>query len=670
MNRLADESSPYLLQHKDNPVDWYPWGPEALERAAREDKPLLISVGYAACHWCHVMERESFEDQQTAELMNRWFVNIKVDREERPDIDAIYMTALQALAGHGGWPMTVFATPAGRPFYAGTYYPKEDRHGIPGFSRVLTSVAEAWEQRRSDLEDQATTLTTAVAGAVAPGTGEPDPGVLQDAYETHIRMIDREHGGFGGAPKFPQPPNLEFLLRIGSRAWATEAWPWLTFTLEQMANGGIYDHLGGGFARYAVDRIWLVPHFEKMLYDNANLARLYLRAGQVAVSERFTSVATETLDYIIRDLGLEGGGFASSEDADSEGVEGKFYVFSATEFADIVGEDAEMVGAHFGVTPGGNFEGNNILHRAQPVSVVAESAGQPVAEVAGAVAAAKEALLAARNRRVRPGLDDKLVVGWNGLALRALAEAGAVLGRRDYLAAAERNAHFVLEHLRDSTGRLHRTWRQGVLGPLGVLEDYAGYAIGLYLLYQATAETRWFVEAEALVADMLNLFGGDDGFYATGSDAEDLIARPTDMMDNPSASGSSLAAEALHMSYLLTGDATRHEALQKLLGAGAELARRHPSAVGHLLAIQATTEADPVEVAIAGTDSRHLTDVIWSRFRPQVVLAHRRSEHDETTVPLLRGRGEPPGPALAYVCRQFVCEAPTSDPDELAAQLR
>jgi uncharacterized protein YyaL (SSP411 family) len=674
LNRLAHESSPYLLQHKDNPVDWYPWGEEALATAARDDKPLLISVGYAACHWCHVMERESFEDPETAELMNQWFVNIKVDREERPDIDSIYMTALQALSGHGGWPMTVFATPAGQPIFAGTYFPKDDRPGHPSFSRVLTSVAGAWAEQRDKLESQAVGITEAIQRAVAPSPNtelQPD---LAAAYETHIGQFDETHGGFGGAPKFPQPPNLEFLLRIGSEDWARDAWPALAYTLQKMANGGIYDHVGGGFARYSVDRVWLVPHFEKMLYDNANLARLYLRAAQVTGDETFTTVAFETLDYMIRDLGLEGGGFASSEDADSEGEEGKFYVFTEEEITELAGDAAPLILRHFGVTESGNFEGRNILHRSEPLTSVAADLRIDQAEAEATVHAVRARLLEYRNQRVRPGLDDKLVVGWNGLAIRALAEAGAVANRPDYLEAARKNARFVLAELIDPSGRLHRTWRRGTLGPLAVLEDYAAYALGLFTLFQATGETEWFTHAESLTEQMIELFSDGTAFYATGVDAESLIVRPTDIMDNPSASGSSLAAEALHMSHLLTGNSSRPAQIELIVSSAVDLTRQHPTAVGHLLAVLHTLGADPLEVAVVGPDTSALEELVWSRFRPRLVLApSRRQESGHSTqdspVPLLRGRHSPETGGLAYVCRNFACELPVSDPTDLATLL-
>ncbi|NNC91668.1 MAG: thioredoxin domain-containing protein, partial [Acidimicrobiia bacterium] len=423
-NRLAETTSPYLLQHKDNPVDWYPWGEEAFQTARDLDKPVLLSVGYSACHWCHVMAHESFEDPATAQVMNDLFVNVKVDREERPDVDGIYMSAVQTMNGHGGWPMTVFLTADGKPFFAGTYFPKESRGGMPSFRQVMEAIAEAWRERRADIEAQSERLVEAVSQRIRPGEGAITRDQLQSAYERLVSTVDSEFGGFGGAPKFPQVPGLEFLLRIAHETWAPEAARVLELTLDRMAAGGIYDHLAGGFARYATDRIWLVPHFEKMLYDNALLARLYLRAGREFGNNDYLRVAGETLDYMLTDLGLPGGGLASAEDADSEGVEGKFYVFTHDEFAEIVGRDAPVVAAVLGVTPTGNFEGSNILHAARTIEAVADEQGVAVEWLRAAVAAAKAKLLTVRNQRIRPGLDDKVITAWNGLALRALAEAG------------------------------------------------------------------------------------------------------------------------------------------------------------------------------------------------------------------------------------------------------
>ncbi|MGI9648251.1 MAG: thioredoxin domain-containing protein, partial [Acidimicrobiia bacterium] len=460
-NRLAAATSPYLLQHRDNPVDWFPWGDEAFQAARDRDRPVLLSVGYSACHWCHVMAHESFEDPETARVMNELFVNVKVDREERPDVDGIYMSAVQAMNGHGGWPMTVFITPDGRPFFAGTYFPKEPRGGMPSFGQVMEAVDEAWRQRRDEIEEQSDRLVSAVSQRIAPGAAPIDEARLQTAYRDAIDKVDWEFGGFGGAPKFPQVPGHEFLLRVHEEPWAPRAGEALRLSLDQMAAGGIFDHLAGGFARYATDRVWLVPHFEKMLYDNALLARLYLRAGQELNEPAYEQVARQTLDYMLTDLGLPGGGFASAEDADSEGVEGKFYVFSFDEFTEVVGADSVAIGAVLGVTRGGNFEGSNILHAARPVAEVAAEHGVSVEWLSQAVGDAKARLLEVRNRRGRPGLDDKVITAWNGLALRALAEAGAVLGENRYLEAGRANARFILENLRRADGRLLRSFRQG-----------------------------------------------------------------------------------------------------------------------------------------------------------------------------------------------------------------
>ncbi len=665
-NRLAAATSPYLLQHQDNPVDWFQWGDEAFETARRLDRPILLSVGYSACHWCHVMAHESFEDPETADLMNGLFVNVKVDREERPDVDAIYMSAVQAMNGHGGWPMTVFLTPEGKPFFAGTYFPKEGHRGMPAFSRVLESMAEAWRDQREDIEAQSERLVEAVSQRIGPGDEAITLVQLQGAYQRMVATVDGQNGGFGGAPKFPQVPGLEFLLRIGNEEWAPEATGALRLTLDRMAAGGIYDHLGGGFARYATDTIWLVPHFEKMLYDNALLARLYLRAGQEFGAADYLRVARETLDYMLADLGLPGGGLASAEDADSEGVEGKFYVFEYEEFADLVGTNAAVVGAVLGVTPAGNFEGSNILHAAASQAEVAVEHGVSAEWLGAAVSDAKGRLLEARNRRIRPGLDDKVITAWNGLALRALAEAGAVLGDERYLAAGRANARFVLSKLRRADGRLLRSFRQGEAHVPGFLDDYAAYAIGLLTLYQATGEDEWFTAGLGLVREMLGLFWDGAEFFSTAHDADQLITRPQDVMDNPSPSGNSLAAEALLMAALLTGDSELFDRAEGAMRAGSGLADQYPAAVGHLLAVAHSWLAPPREVAIVGTDADGLTAVFWERYRPEAVLA---TGVTGSAVPLLEGRLPHSGDALAYVCQRFACAAPTGDPDVLRVQL-
>jgi len=667
-NRLAASTSPYLLQHQDNPVDWYTWGEEAFEAARDRDRPMLLSVGYSACHWCHVMAHESFEDPATADLMNKLFVNVKVDREERPDVDGIYMSAVQAMNGQGGWPMTVFLTPEGRPFFAGTYFPKDPRGGMPSFSQVMEAVDEAWRDRRDEIEQQSDRLVATISQRVEPGATPIDESTLQTAYVDAIDKIDWEFGGFGGAPKFPQVPSLEFLLRVHREPWAPRAREALKLSLDRMAAGGIFDHLAGGFARYATDRIWLVPHFEKMLYDNALLAHLYLWAGRELDDPAYEQVARQTLDYMLTDLALADGGFASAEDADSEGVEGKFYVFTPEEFTEIVGADAAVVGAVLGVTPDGNFEGANILHAARPVAAVAEEHGVSVEWLGQAVADARARLLEVRNRRVRPGLDDKVITAWNGLALRALAEAGAVLGDERYLEAGRANARFVLDNLRTPDGRLLRSFRRGDANIPGFLDDYAAYAVGLFMLYQATGEEEWFAAGHGLVGQMLDLFWDGSEFFSVAHDAEELITRPQDLLDNPSPSGNSLAAEALMMAALLTGEPELFERTEAALGAGAGLAGRYPSAVGHLLAVGHSWLSPPREVAIVGEEAGSLLEEFWDRHRPDAVLA--RSDGQATSqVPLLQGRVPHEGGALAYVCQRFVCSTPVSDPAVLRAQL-
>ncbi len=668
-NRLTHETSPYLLQHAGNPVDWYPWGEAAFEAARQEDKPVLLSIGYSACHWCHVMEKESFEDAETAGMMNEWFVNVKVDREERPDVDAIYMEAVQALTGHGGWPMTVWLTPEGRPFHAGTYFPKEDHHGMPSFRRVMAAVADAWEERRAGVLDQAERLTEAIGRTLPPDDTVPGTQAIRTAYERLVPAYDRDRGGLGGAPKFPQQPVLEFLLRIADEEWAPEAAWMVSHTLEAMARGGIYDHLGGGFARYSVDGRWLVPHFEKMLYDNAQLARIYLWSGQREDNPRFRRVARETLDYLMRDLAHAEGGFFSAEDADSEGVEGKFYVFTAAEFDEAAAGDAAVARVYFGVTEGGNFEGANILHEAKPIEEVAAQLDLEPSAVEAAVARAKEGLLAARTRRVRPGLDHKVVTSWNGLAIRALAEAGAVWREDRYVEAARRSAEFVLTHLRRPDGRLLRSWSLGTATIPAFLEDYGAYAVGLLALYRATGEPGWFAAAEQLVEDMIDLFAGEDGsFYSTGADADPLIKRPTDHMDNPLPSGSSLAAEALFLLSLYTGAGELRDRAEGLVRAGARLIEAFPSAVGHLLSVLYSMTAEGQEVAVVGPEAESLAQVVWERFRPGVALAVDPAGAGAERVPLLRERARE-GKTLAYVCRQLSCLAPVESAADLRSQL-
>jgi uncharacterized protein len=647
MNRLAQETSPYLLQHKDNPVDWFPWGDEALERARREDKPLLVSIGYSACHWCHVMERESFEDAEVAALMNADFVCVKVDREERPDVDAIYMDAVQAMTGHGGWPLNAFLTPEGVPFYAGTYYPPTPRHNMPSWPMVLQGVARAWREQRDDIIDGSQRIVArlqATAALEAPDA-DLDPGSLDAAVTGLRRSYDAENGGWGAAPKFPAASAIEFLLRRGERQMALH-------TLRRMAGGGMYDQVGGGFARYSVDERWIVPHFEKMLYDNALLARVYLHGFQVSREPFFERVCRETLDWALRELRQDEGGFASALDADSEGVEGRFYVWRPEEVREALPHDlAEAAIEHFGITEAGNFEGASIPVRATP---------DP-----GRLDEIKARLLAARERRVRPGLDDKRLTAWNALMISALADAGAVLGSGEYREAAVACAEFVMRDLRDDQGRLLRTYNHGQAHLRAYLEDHAYLLEALLTLYEATFDPRWFAEARELADEILTRFADSErgGFYSTASDHERLIARRKDIDDTPIPSGSSAACFGLLRLAKLSGEARYEDAALGVIRLLHTVAPQHPTAFGHLLQAIDFHLAEVREVALVGDDRTPLEAVVREAFRPHLVLAAGEG------VPLLEGREPIDGRAAAYVCEHFVCRRPVTEPDELRALL-
>ena len=656
-NRLAEATSPYLLQHAENPVDWYEWEPEAFDRARREDRPVLLSVGYAACHWCHVMAHESFEDPETAALMNERFVNVKVDREERPDVDGIYMDAVQAMSGQGGWPMTVFLTPEGEPFFAGTYFPKEDRHGMPAFRRVLGAISDAWRDRREELLRQGQQVVRAVARSSSL-RDSPEPlsdQVLVDAHAGLGSQFDAEYGGIGSAPKFPQPMSIEFLLRCHLRGYEGSL-DIVTLTLDRMAAGGIRDQIGGGFHRYAVDRTWLVPHFEKMLYDNAQLALLYLHAHQVTGEERHRDVATDTLDYLVREMRHPDGGFFSSQDADSEGQEGRFYVWSWDELVEVAGEEAAKA---LGARPEGNWEGTNVLWR--PNAEVSEEA--------------RRALFDRREKRERPGTDDKILASWNGLAIQALAVAGRALGRSDFVEAAQRAADFVLSALRREDGRLLRAWRDGRTSGPAYLDDHALMAAACLELYQTTFDIRWFEASRKLAEQVLSLFRDPDGgaFFQTGSDAEALVIRPKELLDNAVPSGNSVAAEVLQRLAMLTGDADLEAAGVAALRPVRDLMVRAPSAFGNALSALDLYLAGSREIAIVGEleAARPLLDEVWGRYLPNAVVA-AASPDDRTaadSVPLLRDRPPVDGKPAAYVCERFVCQRPVTEPEELAAQL-
>ena len=650
-NRLAASTSPYLRQHAENPVDWHEWGEEAFAAARTRNVPILLSVGYSACHWCHVMAHESFEDPATAKLMNERFVNVKVDREERPDVDGIYMEAVHAMTGQGGWPMTVWLTPEGHPFYAGTYFPKTDRHGMPAFVRIIEAVSDAWQSRRGDVATQAERLGAAIGRRAPVAESLPGTDVLVAAY-THIeRLYDDTHGGFGRAPKFPQQPVLEFLLRVHREPWAPQAKPMLSNTLERMAAGGIYDQVGGGFARYSVDGFWLVPHFEKMLYDNAQLARIYLWAGVEFSEPRFVEIALETLEYLTRDLQHDEGGFFAAEDADSEGEEGKFYTWSYEELVEVAGPE---VAASLGASRAGNFEGVNILNRPEGSDAPSEDA--------------LRRLLERRAGRVRPGLDHKVLSSWNGLAIRAFAEAGSALDRLDLIETARQAARFVTGRLIDDDGRLLRTWSEGKAAIPAFLDDHGAVAVGMLALYAATGETEWYRHAERLTTAIPDLFSAPDGgFFSTGDDAEQLITRPVDLTDNPLPSGNSLAAEALLLMSLYTGDARLRELAEGSVRAGGAYLGQHPTMVGHLLSVLHTMSAGTRELAVTGPAAAELVRPALRRFRPGLVVAID-TDGSSQGIPLLEGRHRP-GETLAYVCEDFTCAAPVSDAEALASLL-
>jgi uncharacterized protein YyaL (SSP411 family) len=661
-NRLAGASSPYLLQHAHNPVDWYPWGDEAFAKARVEDRPVFLSVGYAACHWCHVMERESFEDEATAGFLNERFVAIKVDREERPDVDGIYMDAVQAMTGSGGWPMSVFLTPDGKPFYAGTYFPEQPRHGLPSFRQVLEGIADAWASRRDEIEVQSGRVIESIRRTSTLGASEEPLTAAQanEAFQTLRHSFDPRWGGFGGAPKFPQPMTLEFVLRQAIREMP-DALEMAILTLDRMAGGGMFDQVGGGFARYSTDGAWMVPHFEKMLYDNAQLALLYARAWLVTRNDHDREISSRTLDYLLREMRHPDGGFFSSQDADSEGVEGKFYVWSWEELVSLVGEDAAEA---FGATPAGNWDGTNVLRA--PV-------GDALREEA------RTRLFEARGSRVRPALDDKVLTAWNALAIRAFAEAGRVFNEPTYVDAAVRCADFVWEHLRDEDGRLLRSWRDGTAGVRGFAEDHALLAGAFLTLFETTADLRWFVAARELCDALLELFADRErgGFFQTGLDADELVVRPKDLYDNAVPSGNSAAAEALLRLALFTGEARYEDAAVAALRLIRDVMTSAPGGFGQALCALDLYLGPSFEIAIVGepeaADTKALLDaVVRAGWRPNLVLAVASPDAKDatTTIALLADRTPIGQRATAYVCQRFVCRLPVTGPEELAQQLR
>lgn len=677
-NRLAQESSPYLLQHALNPVDWYPWSEEALAAAKAQDKPIFLSIGYSACHWCHVMEHESFEDKLMAALMNENFINIKVDREERPDLDTIYMDAVVALTGHGGWPMSVFLTPDGVPFYGGTYFPPTPRHGMASFGQVLQSVAHAYQNRKEDIAKNGESLVARIQHIIPlQDEGALDPAVPELAIQTLSRNFDHVHGGFSGAPKFPQPMTYDFLLRAYHRNQRASVLEMVELTLYKMAHGGMYDQLGGGFHRYSVDAVWLTPHFEKMLYDNALLARLYLHAYQLTGKSFYRRIVEETLDYVVREMTHPTGGFYSTQDADSEGQEGKFFLWTPAEVEDILGDkEGQAFCAAYDVRPGGNFEGESILNIPAPFEEIAQELDLSVERLTDSLRQSKAKLFEAREQRVKPGRDEKIITAWNGMMLAAFAEAARVLDRTDYRQVAVNNAEFILSTLKQN-GRLCRTWKAepGQAKLMGYLEDYAFYADGLLALYQTTFNPRWFQEARALIEVTLDHFRDTEngGFFDTADDHEALITRPKNLQDNAIPCGNSLAVRALLQLAAYTGQARYEEpAIQTLAALQAALSQ-YPGAFAHWLGSLEFALAPPQEVAVIGPlereDTQTLLKTLFKPYRPNQVVAATPENNTAGHPELVEARPARNGQATAYVCQRFVCKQPLTTVVELEEQL-
>ena len=685
-NRLSQESSPYLLQHAENPVDWYPWGDEAFARAKERDVPILLSIGYSACHWCHVMERESFEDPATAEVMNQSFVNIKVDREERPDIDSVYMRAVQAMSGQGGWPLTAFLTPEGEPFYGGTYFPPEPRHGLPSFRQILASIQNAYGERRDEVLKNAGELreilerSTAEAGEgplTSDGETLAGAGLLDHAYRFLSSRFDPTHGGFGGAPKFPQPVTLEFALRVHARTGDDQALGIVTHTLRKMAGGGMHDQLAGGFHRYSVDARWLVPHFEKMLYDNALLARVYLNAFQVTGDTDLRDAAEGTLDHMLRDMRDPEGGFYSALDADSEGEEGIFYMWTPAQVREVLDSDlATLFERCYDVSDAGNFEGKSILHLPHDLEAIARSEGMESERLRERLHEARDLLLEARNLREPPFRDEKILASWNGMAFRALAEAGGALGRESYLQAGVSGLDFVLSKMRRDN-RLLRSYKDGVSRIDAFLEDYGAVGNALVTVYEVTLEPRWLDEIRWISDRMIELFWHAEVgvFYDAASDGEGLIVRPRDIMDNATPSGNSLAVELLLRTAHLFGDDGHQEIAERALHREAGSMARFPSAFGRLLSALDRTVAASVEIAIVGErDDPATGDLLRAALTPylpnRTMAGAAPGEVLHHAIPLLEDREEQDGRPTAYVCEGYACRAPVNDADALTEQLR
>lgn len=672
-NRLINETSPYLLQHAHNPVDWYAWGDEAFERAKAEDKPVLVSIGYSACHWCHVMEHESFEDEATAAVMNENFINIKVDMEERPDVDRIYMDFVQMTTGSGGWPLNVFLSPEKLPFFGGTYFPPDNRYNMPSFQRVLLSVAEAWKNKRDELLESANEVLSEMRRVTEAETGGESlsESLSDEAFQSFVRYFDQANGGFGGAPKFPPAMGLEFLLRYYHRTKNEKALEMVTKTAVKMAQGGIYDQLGGGFHRYSVDAVWLVPHFEKMLYDNAQLARLYLHVFQATGDEFYKRVAVETLDYVNREMTDEQGGFYSTQDADSEGVEGKFFVWTPAEIEEILGaEDAQIFDFYFDVSEKGNFEEKNILNINYTTEATAKALKITPERLREILETGREKLFIEREKRIKPFRDEKVLTAWNGLMLATFAEAAAILDDPGYLETARKNADFIIENLQND-GLLLRTWKDGRAKLNAYLEDYANFADALTELYQVSGDAKYLREAVRLAGLLISEFWDTEGggFYFTANDHEELLVRKKDYFDNATPSGNSVAADLLLKLAKLTGEEKYERFAVTILRLAAAQARRYPQGFGRILAALEFYFNPAKEIVLLG-DSDELKREVWRAYLPNkvVVLAGGDLE-DAGFIPLLRERKLIDGQPTAYVCENFACQKPVTTAADLREQL-
>lgn len=674
-NQLSESNSPYLLQHADNPVNWYPWGEDALKKAKQEDKPIFLSIGYAACHWCHVMAHESFEDEEIAQIMNEHFVNIKVDREERPDLDDIYMQAVVALTGQGGWPMSVFLTPEGEPFYGGTYFPPARRYNIPGFREVLHAINDAWQNSRESLLNNARQVTNHITSSI-PSLDTDVELSLDDLFSLVAKLdqqYDWEHGGWGRAPKFPQAMTIEFLLQLNLLG-DQDAGEMAFHALDQMAKGGMYDLIGGGFARYSVDNEWLVPHFEKMLYDNAQLALVYLHAYIMTKNERYYQIVTDTLDFVEREMMHPDGGFYSSLDADSEGVEGKYYAWTFDELLEIFDDpyDFKLFSRFYGVTTKGNFDHDMVLQRKMTIADLAEETELQQGELEVKFEDFHQQLFEIRQTRVRPGTDDKVITFWNGLMLVAFAEAGRYLKNEHYTQTALQNARFLVDNLYNE-GNLYRSWRNGSIQHLAFLEDYAALILGLLSLYQTDPNLEWFATAQKLSGKMIELFIDDDwGFYDTGKTHEKLISRPKSTQDNATPSGNSLAVMALLQMYAYTGNSEYLNTAEKSIHAILELSKKHPTAFAQWLTDTLMFLVQPKEIAIIHSQKNNadlLIDALWSEYRPHIVAAISTLPIPENAPTLLQNRDVLDQKPTAFVCKNFTCKLPTTQVEEFLTKL-